>query len=92
MGVAAGCCDSAALKRDARRHSCGCHPAPALPVVIALPCSLRLVAPTQHKKHKHSSKDKDRERERLLKEAKKFLKQREAPAISHQCRIAWPLD
>ncbi|KAI7843005.1 hypothetical protein COHA_003338 [Chlorella ohadii] len=29
----------------------------------------------KHKKHKHSSKDKDKERERLLKEAKKFLKQ-----------------
>ena len=53
---------------------------------------------SQHKKHKHSSKDKgkDKERERLLKEAKKFLKQREQGlrtvgqgSVVHGCCNLW---
>ena len=72
----------------ARLPPCACPARCHRPTLLPLP-SLRLTAPTQHKKHKHSSKDKDkdkeRERERLLKEAKKFLKQREAPAVSFSC-------
>jgi len=48
---------------------------PPHPAALAL--HLPGIPTPQHKKHKHSSKDKDKERERLLKEAKKFLKQRE---------------
>ena len=42
----------------------------------------------QHKKKHGKDKDRDREQERLLKEAKKFLKQSEPPAPTAFCRVA----
>jgi hypothetical protein len=45
--------------------------------VSSLPLCLPAV---QHKKKHSKDKDRDREQERLLKEAKKFLKQSEQPA------------